>query len=64
MYQESFSVGPPMNGFSVSINTPENNRFKPAKYALSKSLPFSLMRRHYQYCKGCNLFGSLERAVN
>ena len=31
---------------------------------LSKFLPFSLIEVHYQYCKGCNLSISLNKAVN
>ena len=31
---------------------------------LSKSLPFSLIEVHYQYCKGCNLSISLNKVVN
>ena len=54
--QDSFSVGLFLGAAFVSLKrTQEQPIFKPAKYALSKSLHFCITQIHYQYCKGYNL---------
>ena len=69
MQQDSFLVSPSLGGvlrltYEDRKHTVEQPFFRPSTYALSKSLPFSLIGVHYDYFKGYNFLsvgGELEK---
>lgn len=69
MQQDSVLVSPSLGGvlrltYEDCKHTVEQPFFRPATYALSKSLPFSLIGVHYDYFKGYNFLsvgGELEK---
>ena len=69
MQQDSFLVSPSLGGvlpftYEDRKHTVEQPFFRPATYALSKSLPFSWIGVHYDYFKGYSFLsvgGELEK---